>query len=98
LIGAMGRTGQWDTYSPESILDEAMSSQHGRAASDQHQVMLLKARALRRRPARSLSDISGNTGRRRGHIARKQIRPGIFSKSLHNRAANKTGTLSGFQG
>jgi hypothetical protein len=41
------RTGQWDTYSPEPILDEAMSNQHGRAASDQRQVMLLKAQAYK---------------------------------------------------
>ncbi len=41
------RTGQWDTYSPEPILDEAISNQHGRAASDQQQVMLLKAKAYK---------------------------------------------------
>ncbi len=41
------RTGQWDTYSPEPILDEAMSTQHGRAASDQRQVMALKAQAYK---------------------------------------------------
>ena len=41
------RTGQWETYSPEPIDDEALSNEHGRAASDQRQVMLLKAKAYK---------------------------------------------------
>jgi len=41
------RTGQWDSFSPEPFADEAMSNQHGRAASDQRQVMELKAKAYK---------------------------------------------------
>ena len=41
------RTGQWETYTPEPIMDEATSNEHGRAASDQRQVMLLKAKAYK---------------------------------------------------
>jgi hypothetical protein len=41
------RTGQWDSFSPEPFEDEAMSNQHGRAASDQRQVMALKAKAYK---------------------------------------------------
>jgi hypothetical protein len=41
------RTGQWETYSPEPIDNEALSNQHGRAASDQRQVMALKGRAYK---------------------------------------------------
>jgi hypothetical protein len=39
------RTGQWESFSPEPFDDEATSNQHGRAASDQTQVMALKAKA-----------------------------------------------------
>jgi hypothetical protein len=39
------RTGQWESFSPEPFEDEATSNQHGRAASDQSQVMALKAKA-----------------------------------------------------
>jgi hypothetical protein len=39
------RTGQWETFSPGPAEDEAISNQHGRAASDQRQVALLKAKA-----------------------------------------------------
>ncbi|HEX4507096.1 MAG TPA: aminopeptidase [Alphaproteobacteria bacterium] len=38
-------TGQWESFSPEPFADEAMSNGHGRAASDQRQVMTLKAKA-----------------------------------------------------
>jgi len=41
------RTGQWDSFSPEPFADEAMSNQHGRAASDQRQVMELKGKAYK---------------------------------------------------
>lgn len=41
------RTGQWETLAPEPVADEATSSQRGRAASDQEQVALLKARGYR---------------------------------------------------
>jgi hypothetical protein len=41
------RTGQWESFSPEPFEDEAMSTQHGRAASDQRQVMELKAEAYK---------------------------------------------------
>ena len=41
------RTGQWESFSPEPFADEAMSNQHGRAASDQRQVMELKAKAYK---------------------------------------------------
>ena len=40
-------TGQWDSFSPEPFDDEATSNQHGRAASDQGQVMALKAKAYK---------------------------------------------------
>jgi hypothetical protein len=39
------RTGQWETISPEPVDDEATSNQHSRAASDQRQIALLKAKA-----------------------------------------------------
>lgn len=41
------RTGQWESFSPEPSADEAMSTQHGRAASDQRQVMALKGKAYK---------------------------------------------------
>jgi hypothetical protein len=41
------RTGQWESFSPEPFQDEATSNQHGRAASDQRQVMELKAKAYK---------------------------------------------------
>jgi hypothetical protein len=41
------RTGQWESFSPEPAEDEAVSNQHGRAASDQRQVALLKAKAYK---------------------------------------------------
>jgi len=41
------KTGQWESFSPEPFDDEAMSNEHGRAASDQRQVMALKAKAYR---------------------------------------------------
>ena len=41
------RTGQWESFSPEPFEDEATSNQHGRAASDQEQVALLKAKAYK---------------------------------------------------
>jgi len=41
------RTGQWESFLPEPFADEAMSNQHGRAASDQRQVMELKAKAYK---------------------------------------------------
>jgi len=41
------RTGQWETYSPEPIDDEALSNRHGRAASDQRQIMELKTKAYK---------------------------------------------------
>jgi len=41
------RTGQWESFSPEPFEDEAISNQHGRAASDQSQVALLKAKAYK---------------------------------------------------
>jgi hypothetical protein len=39
------RTGQWESFTTEPIDEEATSNQHGRAASDQEQVALLKAKA-----------------------------------------------------
>jgi hypothetical protein len=39
------RTGQWETFNPPPFDDEATSNAHGRAASDQTQVALLKAKA-----------------------------------------------------
>lgn len=39
------RTGQWESFSPEPVKDEAMSNQHGRAIADQRQVMELKGKA-----------------------------------------------------
>jgi hypothetical protein len=39
------RTGQWESFSPRPAEDEAISTEHGRAASDQRQVALLKAKA-----------------------------------------------------
>jgi hypothetical protein len=41
------RTGQWESFSPEPFADEAMSNQHGRAASDQRQVMELKGKVYK---------------------------------------------------
>jgi len=41
------RTGQWESFSPEPFADEAMSNQHGRAASDQRQVLELKGKAYK---------------------------------------------------
>jgi hypothetical protein len=41
------RTGQWESFSPEPFEDEATSNQHGRAASDQTQVALLKGKAYK---------------------------------------------------
>ena len=41
------RTGQWESFSPEPLEDEATSNQHGRAASDQEQVALLKGKAYK---------------------------------------------------
>jgi hypothetical protein len=41
------RTGQWESFSPEPFEDEAISNQHGRASSDQRQVMQLKAEAYK---------------------------------------------------
>ena len=41
------RTGQWETFDPPPFEDEAISNQHGRAASDQTQVATLKAKAYR---------------------------------------------------
>jgi hypothetical protein len=41
------RTGQWESISPEPFEDEATSNQHGRAASDQSQVALLKGKAYK---------------------------------------------------
>jgi hypothetical protein len=40
-------TGQWESFSPEPFEDEATSNQHGRAASDQEQVVLLKGKAYK---------------------------------------------------
>jgi hypothetical protein len=39
------RTGQWESFTTEPIDDEATSSEHARAASDQEQVALLKSKA-----------------------------------------------------
>jgi hypothetical protein len=39
------RTGQWESFTTEAIDDEATSSQHIRPASDQEQVVPLKAKA-----------------------------------------------------
>lgn len=39
------RTGQWESFEPPSINDEAISNEHHRAASDQRQVETLKAKA-----------------------------------------------------
>jgi hypothetical protein len=41
------KTGQWESFSPEPLEDEATSNQHGRAASDQTQVALLKGKAYK---------------------------------------------------
>ena len=41
------RTGQWESFSPDPLEDEATSNQHGRAVSDQGQVALLKAKAYK---------------------------------------------------
>jgi hypothetical protein len=41
------KTGQWESFSPEPLEDEATSNQHGRAASDQNQVVLLKGKAYK---------------------------------------------------
>lgn len=41
------RTGQWESFSPEPFADEATSSQHGRAVSDQRQVIALKGKAYK---------------------------------------------------
>jgi len=41
------RTGRWESFSPEPFADEAMSNQHGRAASDQRQVQALKGKAYK---------------------------------------------------
>jgi hypothetical protein len=41
------RTGQWESFSPEPFEAEATSNQHGRAASDQEQVQLLKGKAYK---------------------------------------------------
>jgi hypothetical protein len=38
------RTGQWETYAPEPFEDTSFSNEHNREASDQEQVLLLKAK------------------------------------------------------
>lgn len=49
-------TGQWDAFSPKPIQDTSASARYTRAASDQQQVAVLKARAY----AKLAQDIAKN--------------------------------------